>query len=604
MKTKSVGQWSRALKTRSSLAIIITVAVIIELTSALQFWFAREGIREEVERRAVTERYVKSLEIQNVMNAVESAVGNHLWEAERWLGEPDSLYGVARRIALQNEQIIGGFLAFVPNYYPTQGQWFEPYVRVDAYGNEQISQLAGPDHDYTKKDFYLKPLDSGNSYWSEPYLDAEGARSMVTTYSVPLRDSKGRIVGIIAADVSLEWFGSEINARQLYPSSYNVVISRQGQIIACPVESLVMNRNIVELTAHLSDTSVVRVNRDLMEGKSGKAEVTDEEGALNYVFYGPIGGDSGWSMAVVCADRDIYGKLRLVALQQTLLMLVGMLLLGFIISRIIKGSRQLNKVIVEQERIESDLRIASGIQMDMLPKIFPPFPERDDVDVFGSLVPAREVGGDLYDFHIRDEKLFFAIGDVSGKGVPASLVMAVTRSMFRTVSANEDSPCQIVARINDSMDDVNESNMFVTLFVGVLDLQTGNMCYCNAGHCAPVLLFGAGQEAKLLPVDPNLPVGAITGFCYKEQRTVIDPQTTILLYTDGLTEAENACHEQFGTEKMIEVSRQCAAGQSPQKVVAHLSDAVEAFVGDNEQSDDLTILAVKYLKKQGGEKSL
>ena len=152
----------------------------------------------------------------------------------------------------------------------------------------------------------------------------------------------------------------------------------------------------------------------------------------------------------------------------------------------------------EKGRMESELKIAHDIQMSMLPKTFPPYPERDDIDIYGQLMPAKEVGGDLYDFYIRDEKLFFCIGDVSGKGVPASLVMAVTQTLFRTISRRESQPDRIMTTINESIAEDNESNMFVTLFIGVLDLPTGRLRYCNAGHNAPVLI---GTEHGLLPCD-------------------------------------------------------------------------------------------------------
>ena len=145
--------------------------------------------------------------------------------------------------------------------------------------------------------------------------------------------------------------------------------------------------------------------------------------------------------------------------------------------------------------------------MGMVPKTYPAFPERQDIDVYGTMTPAKEVGGDLYDFLIRDNCLYFCIGDVSGKGIPAALVMAVTRSLFRTVSAHEKSPQRIVTSINDSMSDMNESNMFVTFFVGVLDMTTGVLRYCNAGHNAPLLLHDGA--VKTIDVKPNLPLGVV-----------------------------------------------------------------------------------------------
>ena len=142
----------------------------------------------------------------------------------------------------------------------------------------------------------------------------------------------------------------------------------------------------------------------------------------------------------------------------------------------------------QRERMENELHIAREIQMAMIPKTFPPSPDRTDLDFAASIVPAKEVGGDLYDFFIRDEKLYFCIGDVSGKGIPASLVMAVTRSLFRATSAHETSAQRIVTAMNDTMSESNESNMFVTFFCGVLDLANGHLRYCNAGHNPPLAL--------------------------------------------------------------------------------------------------------------------
>jgi sigma-B regulation protein RsbU (phosphoserine phosphatase) len=235
--------------------------------------------------------------------------------------------------------------------------------------------------------------------------------------------------------------------------------------------------------------------------------------------------------------------------------------------------------------------------MGMLPKDFPTSRERDDVQLYASLTPAREVGGDLFDFYFRDEKLFFCIGDVSGKGVPASLFMAVTRSVFRTISARESMPDRIMAGLNATIIDMNESNMFVTLFVGVLDLPTGRLRYCNAGHDAP-LLVGAGMGP--LTCDSNIPVGVRPSWKFTLQETSIFTGTTIFLFTDGLTEAENANHEQFQLERISEVAEQSLERQeqNPKQLIDQMTAAVHQFVGDAEQSDDLTMMAIQYIKLQ------
>lgn len=259
--------------------------------------------------------------------------------------------------------------------------------------------------------------------------------------------------------------------------------------------------------------------------------------------------------------------------------------------RQIEETKQINE---QKGRMESELQIARDIQMTMLPKTFPPFPDRSDIDVYAQLKPAKEVGGDLYDFYIRDEKLLYCIADVSGKGVPASLLMAMTRALFRTVSAHESNPAKIVSNINGPMAAENETDMFVTLFVGVLDLPTGRMRYCNAGHCAPLLIDSAGTRIGPLPVEPNIPVGILTDMKYKIQETTIDPNTTIFLYTDGLTEAENTRHVLFGEERLMEALQPLP----PQSLIEHVTEVTRQFVGEAEQSDDMTMLTILYSKQQ------
>ena len=597
----NIKEWFSYLKNRSSLALLVTTAVLIELTAAVQYWYAKKGIREEVEQRAKSELKVKNLEIQNILTAVEVAVKNHAWEAEQMLAYPDSMYSVARRLAEQNNQIIGSGVVFIPNYYPQKGYWFEPYVKVEKDKTAIYSQLGSETHDYTQKDFFTIPIKSGEPYWSEPYIDNEGAHAMVTTYSYPLHDKTGKVVAIMGADVSLDWLDEIINASHIYPSSFNIMISRTGQLMVCPVESLVMRRTIQDVTADMKDTTTRTINRDMIAGKSGQTALTDDNGQKNYVFYSPIKGKTGWSLAVVCSDKEIFYGLRQVAFNLLLLMLAGLVLMAYLIARAVHNAKRLEAVNAEKERIGSELRIANGIQMGMLPKTFPPYPDRDDMDIFGSLVPAKEVGGDLYDFYIRDEKLFFCIGDVSGKGVPASLVMSVTRSHFRTVSAHESTPSNIVQNMNEAMTEMNESCMFVTFFVGALDLPTGRLHYCNAGHCPPLLI---GNKVIPLPVDTNIPIGFMADWKYTSQQIMLDPQTSIFLYTDGLTEAENAEEEFFGKKRLMNVVQKLGekGRPEPEFTIRKMTEAVQRFVNGNEQSDDLTMLAIKYNKRNTSER--
>jgi sigma-B regulation protein RsbU (phosphoserine phosphatase) len=231
----------------------------------------------------------------------------------------------------------------------------------------------------------------------------------------------------------------------------------------------------------------------------------------------------------------------------------------------------------------------------MLPTAFPPF-------VYGSLEPAREVGGDLYDFFIRDGKLFFCIGDVAGKGVPSAMLMSVVHSLFRMVSRTEESPSKILSMLNGELCRGNDSNMFVTFFVGCLDLYSGELEYGNAGHDKPFLL---AKDITLMPAKANLPLGVFPDTHYEEQSCTLSPGTTLLLYTDGLTEAKNEQRELFSRQRVLDVLARNAGKKDCRRLLETMGKAARGFMGQAPQSDDLTMLAIHYTpgrKRMGTDK--
>ncbi len=587
--SNKTSSWLKSLQTRSSLAILITAAVLLEGTAAIQYIFARNGIRNEVRQRARTELQVRNLEIQNVVSDVETAVNNLQWLLDWAVSHPDSIYSTLQLIIHNNPIITGCAIAFEPGYFPDKGRWYEPFVGRENGTSGKIvrRQIGTAEHDYHTMTWYTDGLTSKGGHWTEPYVDDAGSKMMVCSYTLPVHDATGRVVGVFCSDVSLEWladlFGHHGNA-------FTLLASRSGRLLACPDKTQVMTTTIQEMAAKHSDSMIGVVNANMLAGDSGDAEIKTDDGEKSYIYYSPVEGGTGWTMAVVFSDREIYRGLRQVGFNLTLLILLGLGLLVFIIFRTIRSIKKLQDANAEKERMGSELRIASGIQMGMLPKTFPPYPDRDEVTMYGTLVPAKEVGGDLYDFYIRDEKLFFCIGDVSGKGVPASLVMAVTRSLFRTVSTHEGSPERIMKQMNNAMSEMNESSMFVTLFVGVLDLRNGQALYCNAGHNPPVL---AGAETRFIQQDANIPVGLMPDWDYTLQEGRMEAGDILFLYTDGLTEAENAEHGQFGEERMMERLR--TLERKPRAIIEGTTEAVHAFVGGAEQSDDLTMVAIQFV---------
>ena len=261
---------------------------------------------------------------------------------------------------------------------------------------------------------------------------------------------------------------------------------------------------------------------------------------------------------------------------------------------------QLEETTTAKERIESDLRIARNIQMGMVPRHFP---ERPDLDLYGSMTPAKEVGGDLYGYYLaehpgeegKNDKLYFCLGDVSGKGVPASLFMAQATRLFCTLAAQEMMPAEIATRINNALSgEDNETGMFVTMFLGLLDLETGHLDFCNAGHNPPVLLRDGKPE--FVEMIPNAPVGIIPELDYEGEEIADITNCPLFVYTDGLNEAENRQQEQFSDERLLELMEQVPF-ESCQQTVEMLREEVEKHRDGAEPNDDLTMLCVKFIKE-------
>ena len=582
--TQLIRQWSRA-----GLMIIVVVVATLEASSILQYSFSRKGMQQEANNRAESQLEAAQNKIMDIINQAEAAVRNSVWIAEWCMSVPDSLQRVAQRIVQDNPVVVGSTVAMVPGYLPDR-PLFSPYVFQAPGGELKFSSLATEEYDYPSQEWFCKALENETGYWSEPYIDTGGGDILMTTFSMPVKDYEGRTAAVLTADISLDWLTNLVGNMTVYPNAFNMVVSRAGQIMVCPVESLVMNNSINDLISRMDDTSATReINRSMLSGESGHTNIK-YNGKNNFIYFTPVE-RTGWSMSIVIPEDEIFRNLKNVGLMVTIFQILGILLLILMFRSMYKHYEQNKKLNEKRERMEGELNIASGIQMSMVPKVFPPFPERHDLDMAADIVPAKEVGGDLYDYFIRDEKLFFCIGDVSGKGVPASLVMAVTRTSFRNLAARECSPSTIVRIMNDSLSAMNESNMFVTFFCGVLDLQKGQLRYCNAGHNPPILLTSSMQ---MLPVEANLPLGIMSGMEFKEQEMDFHYDDALFLYTDGLNEAENSAHEQFGEDRM---KKSLHGRKGAYEHLKTVEAQVRAFVGEAPQSDDLTMLFIHYLGK-------
>ncbi len=577
--------------------IIIAAALLLELIAATQYNYFHREMEDELEEKAEAELTMKAIVTRNILRTTEKTLVGHIWDLKRELHHPDSMFNISRWIVKSNPAVLGCGIAFRPNYYPQKGRLFEPYaLRVD--GKIIMRQLADSTHDYTMVGSYpiaLKvhqvegdKIGVKEGRWLEPYYDHITNKD-TQSFSLPIWDKDSCFVGIFGLDISLEQLGDTLNYRHLYPSSYDLLLSENGKFLAGPVLTDKNRQKIENVVRVINDSTIMKTK--CRSGRSTIAYFEDPDGRDGIVYYATFKERPHWQVAVVCYEDEVFSDLSRIRTKTMLFSLFGLIILSFILYLAMRNILRLQRASVKQDRINNELRIASNIQKEMLPIKGADDINRDDLDIACYLVSAKEVGGDLYDYFIRDEKLFFCIGDVSGKGIPSAIVMAVTHSLFRMASSHEDNPAHIMQTINEVSCQNNRSNMFVTMFLGVLDLHTGLLKYCDAGHDAPIIL-GRGS----LKVEAHLPVGVFSNFDYHMQQCQLSPGEVLFLYTDGLTEAKNRQRQLFGLERVKEVLKSCA-DQSPQQLLTTMSTCINNYMRGSSQSDDLTMMAIRYIAK-------
>ena len=649
-KKKRKTPYYKSFAKRLTWRIMIRMIIIMGIPSFFLFWMAFGGVY--VASALVCERVLNGQceQVRRISSDVYVATVNTALVIEENLDNPDKLYDIMERMLTTNQRLRSCGISFVENYYPKKGRWFCPYaVRCDSIIERQ--SIGDADHDYLNQPWFTEALSRNEGYWSKAFFDGNDKDTPLIAYMVPIHDKQGQTVAILGVDTSLDWLADRIQlakatqhrkdslstwSARLTP--YYFMVDSTGTLLIHPDKQRIIHKSIQEYVTEDEDS----VCQKMLARQDSDEEELELESEDVILYYTPVK-YTDWTLAMVIPF--FYVKIFGITLGVLILLIIlfGILavwlfgrraikkavkpikLLASSADEVAKGNfttqlpelnshdeihqlrdsfgkmqqslstyiEELKTTTAQKTAIENELRIAHDIQMSMLPKTFPPYPERHDIDIYGMLAPAKGVGGDLFDFHIRDEKLFFCIGDVAGKGIPAALVMAVTRSLFRNISSYATRPNDIVYALNNALTDGNDTLMFVTLFVGVLDLQTGKLHYCNGGHAAPLLV---GRDVGVLPCDPNLPVGIEFNFLYSLQEADIDPDTTVFLYTDGLNEAENETHAQLGEERIMAVANSLLAtgNHQPVTLVDEMKNAVHDFVNGAEQSDDLTMLAIQY----------
>jgi len=624
--------------------ILTSCTIIFVAIFSYNYGVSRGIIIEKIEENAGNLTLSTVSKIETILLPIEKVPEHLAVSLETLSYDKDEIDGMLRRIIERNPNIYGTTVAFAPYEFEKDSHLFAPYCyRKD--GRATFADLGTDSYNYPEWDWYKVPKELGRPVWSEPYFDRGGGNVIMSTYSVPFYrniDGKKTFMGVVTADISLAWLHDIVSGIKIEETGYAALISANGTIITHPDTKLIMKDTIFGIAKKEDNPRLAKIGKEMVSGGSGfshiKSTVTGKD---SWMSFAPVPA-TGWSLAILFPKKEMMQGITNLNRAVFALGIVGILFLILVIALIANsithplrtlavrtkeiatgnldfelpaldsedevGSltkafiymkqalkdyiSKLTRATSEKQKMESELKIAHDIQMGILRKDFPPFPDRKEFDVFATLKPAKEVGGDFYDFFLVDEDhLCFTAGDVSGKGVPAAFFMALVKTFIKTVAKVVKEPDKILDYLNREILRDNVSWMFVTVYFGVLDLRTGEIFFANGGHNPPLVVKSGSVE--YLEEETGVMIGAFEEAAFKKERLVLKEGDTLLLYTDGVTEAFNRNNEEFSDERL----KALVAGHRYDGIkglVALIMDEVGSFSSGMLQSDDITIMAVRY----------
>jgi len=486
----------------------------------------------------------------------------------------DEIYALLETVLWNFPALYCCYVTFLPECSPTPGQWSCPTAfRVNK--DSVITYDAKGTIPYAERDWYIGALKCADNagYWSLPYNDGTHA-DPVFTYAQKVFDSEGKLVGVAGADYTLVWTEQLLEDIKPYDDAICQLFSSDGTLIV------------------------------------GSGDTTKQ---YDMIMFEKVLSPTDMRLVICVPKCHIRNEIAGISLITLTVLLSGILIIGLLLYHIRKEHDAYARMEMANKVIEKELQIAHDIQMGILKgEDKTRTAQRDgDVELQAHLLPMREVGGDLYDFHREKDNLWFIIGDVSGKGVPAAMFMSAAVNLFRAARVHASSPREIMEEMNAVLSENNPSLTFVTAFIGRLHIPTGQLSYCNAGHCQPLAVshwpladkeptafgvptinrqWGDGSQepmVKSLPIEPNIPLGYNGTFRFVEQGTMLGEGETLVLYTDGVTEARNSAREMLGMKRWTEIAK------SQQPMAEGLLGEVKTFIGSSEPTDDITLMTIR-----------
>lgn len=610
-------------KNRGLIEVTLTVMIVGGVVVASAFYaclyFAKKEVARQTDMRVelgirMVENHIDE-ELANVEDVAYTLLSNDFGKIERnedgtsfvtidqqrFVSPPteEEVFVKLEQFLKANPKVYGASIGFekdLKGLYESNKDEYGFCAYVTYMNDKMVSARLGQRFDYHERPWYKDAIESGGSVWTN--FQAIYNRKVVTCFSVPLHGYGNRSVGVLTLVIDTSAFAQSCEEVAPYADAQVLIVDKDFRFICHPDTSLIYKK--VSETAPYNeyrskdDSMMIK----LKNHQSGTYTVDTGSKGEAFMYFEPIE-RNGWMLSVECPKASVFASINAVKSKIWLVAVVCML---FILVSFYLLFKRIDKEARAKIGMDKELDIASKLQMGLLPKGYPAFPDHPEIDICGFLKASKGVGGDLYNYFIRDEKLYFCVGDVSGKGMPAALFMAITNCVFRVVGAEEDKPEDILAMMNNTLSKNNPSGMFCTMCVGRLDLKTGVLDFCNAGHNAPIVCrIGDGDDVRMhyAKVTPNLALGVFEDFPYQPQQTVLNPGDAIFLYTDGVTEAENKDKVLFGEENTINTLKAAVNSglREADKCLAYVYNAVCHHSAGTTQSDDITMLGIIYKER-------
>ncbi len=642
----------RSIATRLILVTTICTSLIFAAILGYSYYRSKIVLQRELESNARNLALASVNRVEAVLASVTRVTEGLARSLENGSYNHPELLALLRATVTDNPEIYGSCAAFEPDAREAAAGPYAPYFYRHkgrlVFDNETGFQ-------YTGQDWYQISRELDRTEWSEPYYNDSGSDVLMATCSVPFhetRDGARRVKGVVVSDISLEWLTTTVASIRVLRSGYAFLLSRNGTIVTHPSREMIMNETVFSLAEARRDPGLRALGRKMVRGGSDFIPYTDLYGRKSWLYYAPIP-SVGWTLAVVFPEAELLAQVKSLSLTGAIMGLAGILLLTLAVALIARtittplrslaaathelaaGNfdlelplarrsdevgllardfqsmrdalreyiRNLTETTAAKERIQSELKVATDIQASLLPRLFPAFPDRPEFDIFAAMDPAKEVGGDFYDFFfIDDTNLCFLIADVSDKGVPAALYMMVAKTLLKSEGQRLGEPELILAYVNNILAADNDSCMFATVFCAILDTTSGEVRFANAGHNPPLVVNSRG--ARYLEVKAGFVLGPLADTPYECERLTLEPGDTLFLYTDGVTEAKNRVEELYGEQRLLETLRQ-APRHDLTDMIQCIRSAVRRHADGAPQSDDVTMLAISFrgsAPNKGGER--